>query len=138
MVLKKVEKMEVEELEDFLLDCMPAINFAIGEGRKHIYELESKIAGWHSHYGLYQTIDEANKMKEILGEPIFEGKHMSDIGINIDFFIKQYIWIFVAEDNEEAHVVLYLNEEGLSVEIGDECEDKVDETLEAIINLIFV
>lgn len=120
---------------DRLEDCMPVINYMKNsEERDKMFELEMKLSGWHHYYRIHKIGDEVKKMKELLGNPDFEGK--SILEYEIEFFITQYIWTFVLDEDEDAVVVLYLNEEGLSVEVSDECENHLVEIMEELINII--
>lgn len=126
-----------ENVLDRLNDCMPIINMIRGsEEKQKIFELEMKLSGWHHHYNLYKIGEEVKKMEELLGNPTFKGKNLLDY--DIEFFMKENIWTFVLEENKNAIVVLYLNKEGLSVEVSYECKNYPIQILEELIKRIII
>lgn len=124
---------KTNELES-LLDCLPTINFAVEDNKENIYKLEREIAGWHHRHNVYATLSEVKKMKEFLGDTTFEGDSIPDL--EVEFFYKQYIWTYTSDDIEDSYIAIYLNEEGLSVEVNDECEDFVVDILQEVLNMI--
>ncbi len=128
--MKLIRTDDLERLED----CIPIINMVNGVDRQKIFDLEMKLSGWHHHYNLHKIKEEVRKMEELLGTATFKGKSIPDY--EIDFFIKQHIWAYTMEDDEDCYIALYLNEEGLSVEVSDECEPYLVEILEELIQMI--
>lgn len=121
---------KLERLED----CMPVINYTRAENKQKLFELEMKLVGWHNHYNLYKIKEEVDKMEELLGKATFKGKELPDS--EIEFYIKQNIWAYTMEEDEDCYIALYLNEEGLSVEVSDECEPYLVEIMEELIQMI--
>lgn len=108
-------------LKELIYDAEPVENLhRNSDTYDKMFQKIMELTSWHQHYKInrktpksrYQI--ERKILTKLLGKPSFTGKKLSD---DTEFFITQSIWGCLYDD---LFFVIYLSEEGLSIEIDSE------------------
>lgn len=120
------KKMSKKETLEILTECLPGIMFC-NDGLLPRYMM---LGAWHYTQGVNGFDAEYEKLTELLGPCDFKGMEIPEQ--EIEFFTVQAVWGFYYGEKENA-VVLYLSDEGLSLELADSAEPYLGEIYDCLI-----